>query len=104
MRWNNQGPFPISDFHLNAFLNLIDKGSFLSLAVAPMTIQMTTVIPDCIEASMFAIVTACIEFSSDWAGEIIGAIFCNAFGITTKDMSNYPKAILVKVGLLLFVI
>lgn len=53
---------------------------------------------------MFAIVTACIEFSSDWAGEIIGAIFCNAFGITTKDMSNYPNAILVKVGLLLFVI
>lgn len=52
---------------------------------------------------MFAIVSACITFSSDWAGDTIGAIYCYTFGITTDDMTNLPTATLVKIGLLFFV-
>lgn len=111
MRWNinvlssgaNLRWWSISDWHLNAILMFIDKATFTCLAVVPMTIQMTYVIPDCIEASMFAIVSTCITFSSDWASDTIGAVFCSVFGITSEDMTNLPTATLVKIALLFFV-
>lgn len=98
LRW-----WSISDWHLNAILMFIDKATFTCLAVVPMTIQMTYVIPDRIEASMFAIVSTCITFSSDWASDTIGAFFCSVFGITSEDMTNLPTATLVKIALLFFV-
>ena len=52
---------------------------------------------------MFAIVSTCITFSSDWASDTIGAIFCSFFGITSEDMTNLPTATLVKIGLLFFI-
>ena len=111
MRWNisvlsageNKRWWSVTDWQLNALLMFMDRATFTCLAVVPMTIQMTHVIPDCIEASMFAIVSTCITFSSDWASDTIGAIFCSFFGITTDDMTNLPTATLVKIALLFFV-
>jgi len=69
-----------------------------------MTVQMMYVIPRNIEASMFAIVTACLTFSSDWGGDMLGAGLCQWFGITAKDMGNLPQVILLKALLLVLAV
>ena len=47
---------------------LISKGTQTSLSVVPMTVMMMNIIPDNIEASMFAFITAILSFSDDWGG------------------------------------
>ena len=73
----------ISDFHFNMFLMMIGKATMICLSVLPMTVLMINCIPKNIEASMFAIVTATITFSTDWCGDIVGGLICSFFGITT---------------------
>jgi len=56
-----------------------------------MTVMLMQTVPMNIEASMFAVITAAITFSTDWAGDIIGGFYCEFFGITEKDLSNFHK-------------
>ena len=79
----------ISDLYLNIFLMMIGKATMISLSVLPMTVMMMCVIPKNIEASMFAIVTAAITFSTDWAGDMVGAAVCWFYGITSETMDNF---------------
>ena len=80
---------------------LIGKATLVCLGVLPMTIVMMYVVPKNIEASCFAIITGILTFSTDCAGDIVGAFFCDAFGITVKDMTNYHKVVVLKMILIL---
>ena len=100
MRWTVA--WGLSDWSVNFVLMLFNKSIFTCLAVLPMTIKMMYVIPQNIEASMFAILTACITLSQDWGGDMIGAFLCDWLEITSENMEAYPFAILIKVALHLF--
>ena len=43
-------------------------------------------IPKNIEASMFAVIVAILNFATDWAGKIIGGIYCKFFGVTNENL------------------
>lgn len=98
VRWTIAWGF--DDIAVNIVLMLFNQAIFMTLAVLPMTVKMMYVIPKSIEASMFAICTACITFSSDWGGDIIGSALCDWLNITSTDMTLYPAAILLKMGLI----
>lgn len=66
----------ISDLHLNAFLMLIGKATLICLQVLPMTVMLMYIVPKNIEASCFATITAILTFSTDWAGDVVGAFIC----------------------------
>jgi hypothetical protein len=68
--------YGISDFYFNMILMLLGKATTISLSVLPMTIMMTYVVPKNIEASMFALITGALTFSTDWGGDMIGAFLC----------------------------
>lgn len=72
---------------------LIQKAVMTSLCILPMTIMMMQVIPKNIEASMFAVISATINYSIEWGGDITGAVVCNYFGITTHNKSKLYVAI-----------
>jgi len=55
----------------------------------PMTIMLMQVVPKNIEASCFAVITGILTLSTECSSDIVGALFCDAFGITVKDMTNY---------------
>ena len=57
--------------------------------VLPMTVMMMHVIPRNIEASMFSLIAAAITLSTDWAGDVVGAMYCGFFGVTAEDLSNF---------------
>jgi hypothetical protein len=80
--------YGISDFHLNIVNMLLQKAVLTSLCVLPMTIMMMHVIPKNIEASMFAVISATINYSMEWGGDITGAFVCHYLGITTGHKSN----------------
>lgn len=61
MRWTYSWGF--SDWTINLVLMLFNQSVFTCLAILPMTVKMMYVIPKSIEASMFAIITACLTFS-----------------------------------------
>lgn len=98
MRWTKIWGY--SDWTINFILMLFNQSIFTCLAVVPMTVKMMYVIPKNIEASMFAIITACLTFSSDWGGDMLGSVLSDQFHITSKDMTHYPEVILIKMGLL----
>jgi hypothetical protein len=54
--------------------------------------MMMQVIPKNIEASMFAVISATINYSMEWGGDITGAVVANHFGITTHNKSNLHHA------------
>lgn len=97
-RWNLAWNIP--DFHFNIGLFLIGKATLISFSVLPMTVMLMNTVPKNIEASMFAVITATITFSTDWAGDLVGAIYCDYFGITSKDLSKFGSII----GLKIFVV
>ena len=79
----------ISDLPLNMFSNLIGKATLICLGILPMTIMLMQVVPKNIEASCFAVITGILTLSTECSADIVGALFCDAFGITVKDMTNY---------------
>lgn len=99
VRWTVAWGF--SDLTVNLVLMLFNQSLFTCLAILPMTVKMMYVIPQNIEASMFAIITACLTFSQDWGGDMLGAALADWLSITSSDMSAYPLAILIKMGLIL---
>jgi len=64
--------------------------------VVPMTVLMMNIIPENIEASMFAVITATLTFSTDWAGDMIGGMYCDFFGVTTENLDNFHKVVITK--------
>ena len=58
--------------------------------------MMMHVIPKNIEASMFAVISATINYSMEWGGDITGAVVCKYFGITAHNKSNLHQAIQFK--------
>ena len=62
-----------------------------------MTIMLMHTVPKNIEASMFAVITASITFSTEWAGDLVGAFYCDFFGITNKDLSKFSEIIKLKI-------
>jgi hypothetical protein len=62
-----------------------------------MTILLMQVVPQNIEASMFAIITATITFSTDWAGDMLGGIVCDIFDVSNADMSKFEYCIVYKI-------
>jgi len=79
---------------------LIGKAVLICLQVLPMTVMLMYIVPANIEASCFAVITAILTFSTDWAGDVVGAFICESFNISVKDMSNYSQVIILKMGLI----
>jgi uncharacterized membrane protein YdcZ (DUF606 family) len=59
--------------------------------------MLMQVVPMNIEASMFAVITAAVTFSTDWAGDIIGGFYCQFFGVTEKNQQNFSQIMFVKI-------
>jgi hypothetical protein len=98
LRWG------ISDFELNLAVMFLNKAVLTSLCILPITIAMMQVIPKNIEASMFAVVSATINFSMEWGGDISGAFVSHQYGITTHNKSNLHKAIEFKMQMLALIV
>ena len=79
----------------------IGKATLISFQVLPMTVMLMSIVPKNIEASCFAVISALLTFSTDWAGSMIGAFICQSFNITVKDMSNYHLVIILKMAMIL---
>ena len=88
----------INDFYFNMLLMLFGKATTVSLAVLPMTIMMTYVVPKNIEASMFALITGALTFSTDWGGDMIGALLCEMYGITEENMTNFDQVLTIRIA------
>jgi hypothetical protein len=94
-RWNLAWNIP--DFHFNIGLFMVGRATMISFSVLPMTVMLMNTVPKNIEASMFAVITAAITFSTDWAGDLVGAVYCDFFGITNKDLSKFGHIIRLKI-------
>lgn len=73
----------VSDFNFFMIIYIFGKANLISLVILPMSAMMMQVIPKSIEASMFAVVSAALSISIDWGGDIMGAIVCSFFNITS---------------------
>lgn len=98
LRWG------ISDFELNLGVMFMNKAVVTSLCILPITIAMMQVIPKNIEASMFAVVSATINYSMEWGGDITGAYVSHHYGITTHNKSNLHRAIQFKIQMLALIV
>ena len=78
----------ISDLHINSVVMLVSKANVLCLGVLPMTVLISYVIPKNIESSMFAAISAGIQFSSAWGSEMIGSIICALYGVSTEQLGE----------------
>ena len=96
-RWNIDY-LGIGDFTFNLFLMLTGRATLIAFMVVPMTILMMNIIPRNIEASMFATITATLTFSTDWAGDMIGGIYCDIFGVSTEDLTQFHWVIMTKIA------
>lgn len=76
----------------------------ISLSILPMTSIIMQVIPENIEASMFAVVSAALSISIEWGGDIVGALVCRYFDITSEDKSNFQFALMYKVFVLVLIL
>ena len=94
-RYNLQ--WGIGDYEFNMVLAITGKAALISLNVLPMTILMMYIVPKNIEASMFAMITAILTLSTDWAGDLVGAFYCDALGVTSKDLSNFHQIAFIKI-------
>ena len=81
---------------------LLSKANVLCLGVLPMTVLISYVIPKNIESSMFAMISAGIQFSSAWGSEMIGSIICSLYGMNTEDLGQkYSQVLIVKLPLIM---
>lgn len=66
----------------------INHANVVCLCVLPMTVLMTYVIPKNIEASMFALLTAALQFSNEWGSEMTGSFISHLYGVNTEDLGT----------------
>lgn len=78
---------------INIVMMLFGRATLTALCVMPMMIQMMQVCPKNIEASMFAVISACISFSVEWGGDLTGGFVCDFYGVDENDIGNLHKAI-----------
>ena len=78
--------YGVNDFYTTVFTMMIERASTLCLCTLPMTVMLTYVIPKNVEAAMFAMVTACLEFSTMWGSDMMGGLLCKLFNITYKNL------------------
>ena len=57
------------------------KASFMSLAMLPMLVELTYMIPHSVESSMASLFYACLNFSYDWGGKFMTAIMFGILGV-----------------------
>ena len=89
---------------INIVMMLFGRAALTSLCVMPMMIQMMQVIPKNIEASMFAVISACIGFSVEWGGDLTGGFVCDYYSVHENDLANLDKAVIFKMITLLLCI
>jgi hypothetical protein len=94
LRWNLA--YGIPDMPLNIVMMLFGRAALTSLCVMPMIIQMMQVCPKNIEASMFAILSACISFSIEWGGDLTGGFVCDLMAVDENNLGNLHRAIQLK--------
>ena len=85
-RWNIDY-LGIPDFYFNIFIFFFSLATIFAFIMLPLSALLMHLIPKNIEASMFAVIVAILNFATDWAGQIIGGVYCNFFGVTTDDLS-----------------
>jgi hypothetical protein len=97
--------YGISDFYTNLFTMFFDRASILCLCTLPMTVMLTYVIPKYVEATMFAIITACLEFSTAWGSDITGGILCKIYQIDYDNLKDrYEQVLVLKIPLIFFML
>lgn len=79
----------------------LQKPMFIALAQLPTMVQLTYLIPDSVEASMSALIFACLNFSYDWGGKMFSAYIISFFEISEENMTNLFKAVEVKLVLVM---
>ena len=70
-RWNLAF---VDDFFFSVIIMVMGKATMVCFSVLPMTIMLMQIVPKNIEASMFALITAVLTFSTEWGGDMSGAI------------------------------
>ena len=103
MRLNTKIGF--NDFYYNLVLMAINKASIDCLCILPVTVMLTYVLPKPIEASMYAFISACLYFSSDWGSTLTGAIICHLYRVEADDDgTNYTQVLVIKLPLVITMI
>lgn len=87
LRWG------VSDYTVQIVVHVLQKSVLTAFCIMPWTSIMMKVIPNNIEASMYAVVCAAILLPFTWGGEFMGAIMIDVFNITTEDKSNFGVAL-----------
>lgn len=92
--------YGISDIWINVFINLLGTMSMSWLAYLPMHVVLTAFVPDNIETSAMAVVTASYVWSYMIMPKMIALVYCQIFQVDDEHMENYPKVIMAKLVLL----
>ena len=94
-----------NDFYYNLVLMAINRASIDCLCILPVTVMLTYVLPKPIESSMYAFVSACLYFSSDWGSTLMGAIICHLYRVEVDDDgTNYTQVLVIKLPLVITMI
>ena len=92
----------ISDLEYNIVLVLLNHANVVCLCILPMTVLLTYVIPKNIEASMFALLTASLQFSNEWGSEMTGSFISHLYGVTNEDLgTKYSQVLIAKIPMIL---
>ena len=76
------------------------KASFMGLAMLPMLVELTQLIPGSVESTLASLHFACLNFSFDWGGKFMTAIMFGILGVG-EDMKKIDTAVEYKIFMLI---
>ena len=92
--------YGIGDEWRNAAIFFLGTTSTAAIAYLPMHVTLTAFIPDNIETSAMAVITAAFYWSYLVMAKITAAWYCIIFELDDQHMENYPKVIIAKMVML----
>ena len=85
----------VPDIGMIIFNSLTFDTLAICFSLLPTMILFTSLTPNAIEASMFALFTGVFNFSTNVGAPLLGSMICRYFGVSSDDMSNYYKLVVV---------
>lgn len=95
--------FQASDILINGVCFFFGVYAISCLAIIPVQVQLTQVIPSNIEAAMTAVVTGTFVFSYEVGCKMSGSLFCDLFKVDNDHLDNYWMVLLAKLPCILIV-
>lgn len=87
----------ISDEVINGFIFFLGTNSISVLSVLPIYVVLTYLVPNNVEASTMALISATFVWAFEVGAKISSSIYCVIFEVDDEHMDNYPHILLAKI-------